>query len=83
MTPPVMLTTLFFFAVGNKCQGSAEAAAARFDDYRFIISHVKSSLSRLELLAQRNSLLFLHVSRREVRAPAAQEVYHDTDKQIS
>ena len=33
------------------------------------------------MFAQRNALLFLHISRREVRDPTAQEVNHDTDKQ--
>ena len=71
------------FAVGDECQRSAEAAAARLDDNRFIISHFKSSLRRLERLAQRNALLFLNVSRAEVRDPAAQEINPDTDKQVA
>lgn len=35
------------------------------------------------MFAQRNALLFLHISRREVRDPTAQEVNHDTDKQVA
>jgi len=72
-----------FLRVGNECQRASETAAARLNDNCFIISHFKSSLRRLERLAQRNALLFLNVSRAKVRDPAAQEVNHDTDKQVA
>ena len=70
------------FTVGNERQRSAEAAAARLNDNRFIISHVTHLLSRFERLAQRNALLLLDVSRAEVRDSATNEIDYDTDKQI-
>ena len=70
------------FTVGNERQRSAEAAAARLNDNRFIISHCTHLLSRFERLAQRNALLLLDVSRAEVRDSATNEIDYDTDKQI-
>ena len=74
-----------FLRVGHEGQRSAEAAAARLNDNCFVISHFKSSSSssRLQSFAERNALLFLNVSGAEVGDPAAQEVNHDTDKQIT
>ena len=72
-----------FLRVGNECQGTAETAAARLDDDRFVICHVTHLLSRLERLAQRNALLFPDVSRAEIRYPTAQEVNHDIDQQVA